>query len=119
MGEDFRSQALNNYHKILELQELVLFLKAEPIVVKQHYLRVLTRMRRAGEKQLMELEDKRLDQLVFIRTIEAKDEEIKELNRRHDESAYLIKVMRRKIGNDFAIAHAYQNTDTEFAEKLV
>ena len=67
----------------------------------------------------MELEDKRLDQLQYIKTINLKDEMIKELNRRLDENAYLIKVMRRKIGNDFAIVHAGMTTDTEFDEKLV
>ena len=38
IGEDYRSRALVNYHKILELQELVLCLRAEPYVVRQKYL---------------------------------------------------------------------------------
>ena len=38
VGEDYRSQALNNYHKILDLQEAVVLLKAEPMVLKKKYL---------------------------------------------------------------------------------
>ena len=67
----------------------------------------------------MELEEKRLDLLQYIKVIHAKDEVIKELERKQAENVYLIKVMRRKIGNDFAIAHVDTNTDTVFAEKLV
>ena len=32
IGEDFRSQALQNYHRVLELEDEVLRLRAEPIV---------------------------------------------------------------------------------------
>ena len=98
---------------------MVLLLKAEPYVVKRRYLQLLTRFRREGEKHAMELEEKRLDLLQYIKVINAKDEAIKELERKQAENIYLIKIMRRKIGNDFAIAHAYTNTDTVFAEKLV
>lgn len=119
IGEDFRSQALLNYHKILELQELVLYLRAEPYVVKQKNLQLLTRLRREGERHAMELEERRLEQEQFMRQMEKKDEVVEELNRRHEEHAYLIKVIRRKLGNDFAIAHAFTNTETEYAKKLV
>ena len=38
VGEDFRSQALENYHKITELQDDIVVLKAAPTVVKKRYL---------------------------------------------------------------------------------
>ena len=35
MGEDYRSQAYNNAMKIIELQEVVTYLKAEPLLYKE------------------------------------------------------------------------------------
>ena len=97
---------------------MILLLKAEPYVIKRRYLQLLTRSRREGEMHAMELEEKRLDLLQYIKVIHAKDEVIKELERKQAENVYLIKVMRRKIGNDFAIAHVDTNTETVFAEKF-
>ena len=41
-GEDYRSQALVNYQKILELQEVITFIKAEPSLWKERYTALLT-----------------------------------------------------------------------------
>ena len=101
------------------MQELILLLKAEPYVVKKRYLKLLTKFRREGEMHLMELEDSKQEQKQFTNVIDARNETIKEFSRRHDENVYLIKVMRKKIGNDFSIAHIDTMTDTVFLEKHI
>ena len=53
IGEDFRSQALNNYHKILELQELLLFNSVGPHMWMERFLKLKTKYRREGEAFLM------------------------------------------------------------------
>ena len=58
-GEDYRSQALNNYHKIVELEEKMTHLKALPSVWKHRYLQLHTKLRRQSEMSLMELEEER------------------------------------------------------------
>lgn len=52
-GEDYRSQALRNYEKILELQEVVLFLQAEPTVWRDRNLALKTQLRRDTERWRM------------------------------------------------------------------
>jgi hypothetical protein len=56
MGEDFRSQALNNYHKIVELEQQVLLYQAEPILQKKRYLKLHTKFRRFTEQHFMDLQ---------------------------------------------------------------
>ena len=68
---------------------------------------------------VMEREDSRQEMRQCEKAIEARDETIKELTRRHDENVYLLKIMRRKIGNDFSIVHIATMTDTVFVEKHV
>ena len=72
-GEDFRSQALNNYHKIIELQEVIAFLKGEPAAYKVKYLALLTQMRRETERFRMLKEEHRQEILHLKRVIDSKD----------------------------------------------
>ena len=58
-GEDYRSQALRNYEKILELQEVVLFLQAEPTVWRDRNLALKTQLRRDTERWRMKQEETR------------------------------------------------------------
>lgn len=53
IGEDFRSQALNSYHKVLDLQEVICFLKGEPEVHKQRFVALLSQLRRETERNKM------------------------------------------------------------------
>ena len=73
IGEDFRSQALNNYHKILRMEEEILRLKAEPYITRQNYLRLMTKVRRANEKRHFEKEDDRQERLRLLKIIDGKD----------------------------------------------
>ena len=59
VGEDYRSQALNHYHRIKELEETILVLKAEPYLLKKRFLALKTKMRREGEQFLMQMEDEK------------------------------------------------------------
>ena len=59
MGEDYRSQALNHYHTIVELQQQVCYLLAAPTLLKKKYLQLLTKHRREGELRLVEIEEER------------------------------------------------------------
>ena len=59
MGEDYRSQAMNNYHKVVELQQQVCYLLSEPNLLKKKYLKLMTKYRREGEQRLAEIEDER------------------------------------------------------------
>ena len=59
MGEDYRSQALVSYHKIVELQQQVCYLQAAPTLLKRKYLQLMTKHRREGELRLAEIEEER------------------------------------------------------------
>ena len=61
IGEDFRSQAMVNYYKVIELQDKVLRLESEPIMHKHRYLQLWTKYRRLAETNKMELEDIRVN----------------------------------------------------------
>jgi len=69
LGEDFRSQAVNHAEKIIELKEVIAFLKAEPAISKQNYLALMTRFRRCTEQQNMVKEEMRQEILRLHRVI--------------------------------------------------
>lgn len=105
-GEDYRSQALVNYHKILELQEVITFVKAEPSLWKERYTALLTQLRRETERHKMLLEDKRQEILALMQVIDKKDYQISQLDLRHDQDMYLVEVMRNRIQDSrFDVAH--------------
>ena len=58
-GEDYRSQALTSYHKVLELKEIICYLKGEPEVHKARFLALLSQLRRDTERHKMIEEDHR------------------------------------------------------------
>ena len=111
VGEDFRSQALNNYFKVLDLQECVCYLKAEPQVYKERYLKLLTASRRESERFLMALEDARLEKHQLYQVIKGKEDEIVEMEKRNEDSLFLVKVLQKKLGYEFTIAHAQTMTE--------
>lgn len=45
-GEDFRSKAFNNAMMVVELQEVICFLKAEPKLFKEQSKAMLTSLRK-------------------------------------------------------------------------
>ena len=78
-GEDYRSQALLNYHKIVELEEKIIHYKALPGVWKHRYLQLHTKLRRNDEMRLMELEEERRGQDHFRQEIREKEAVIAEM----------------------------------------
>lgn len=67
----------------------------------------------------MELEDLKIALNGVHQIVRDRDDKIMEQNRRHEEHLYLIKVLRKKLGNDFSISHAESNTEVLTIETLV
>ena len=97
---------MNSYYKILELQQYLLYFKAEPAIYKEKYLKLLTQTRRESESFLMALEDSRIEKENLMKVIKARDETILALEKKNEDSLYLVKVIQNKLGYDFTIAHA-------------
>lgn len=116
MGEDYRSQAMNSYHKIVELQQQVCYLLAAPTLLKKKYLQLMTKHRREGELRLVEIEEERHVRMDYQKVIDGKDLEIKKLGERIEQHLYLIFVLRKKLGNEeFDLSHVYTQTDVVYA----
>mmetsp|Transcript_26144 Transcript_26144/g.34932 ORF Transcript_26144/g.34932 Transcript_26144/m.34932 type:complete len:125 (+) Transcript_26144:863-1237(+) len=75
-GEDYMSRARENLDKIDELKQIIVFLKAEPTVWKERYMRLLTQLRRETERKNMAMEDRRLEIVSLKKTIEGRDQRI-------------------------------------------
>ena len=118
-GEDFRSIAFNNYEKIVEQQQYILCLSAEPLLLKERHLKLMTQLRREGERHSMEKEELRQEILRLYRVIDSKDEHIRLLDKRHEDSQYLITVIKQKLGADFDISHKLIQATAPMRETIV
>ena len=108
IGEEYRSIALANYNKIIEMQEHIICLTVEPSLHKERYLKLITQLRREGERHLMDKEDLRQEILRLHRVIESKDLTIAQVEKKEADSLYLVSVIKKKLGKggkDFSIAH--------------
>ena len=73
IGEDFRSKAFMNAMEIVELKEVICYLKAEPEIYKQQSKAILTQLKKVISCNRMMAEDERQEKLRLLRVIDGKD----------------------------------------------